>query len=296
MYKILSLNGGGIKGYLTALVLAHLEDISGKKIGDMFDLVVGSSSGAFLTAGLDAIPASWAATLLRDSMAKRLFKYNHLNFFGMLNTRYDSKARCDVIAEVLEGKQTTRNYDYAILSYDVYNRRPVVFNSLEESYGEYVFTKKYNLTDAVCASSAAPIYWDPYKLDDMLLIDAAFLSNDPTAVGIKLALDGNRSLDDLLILNIGGGLNTRNYNFKSGSNPIKWIVPAFNIMMSSQSQLSRMLYSNEGLCYYSLNGPLNEASDDIDDISERNLKALEREASRLILENDAQINELLNHV
>jgi len=39
MYKILSLNGGGIKGYLTALVLAHLEDISGKKIGDMFDLV-----------------------------------------------------------------------------------------------------------------------------------------------------------------------------------------------------------------------------------------------------------------
>jgi len=296
MYKILSINGGGIKGYLSCLILAHIEDISGKKISEMFDLVVGSSSGAFLTAVLDTLPASYCGLLLKNTLSKQLFKPNLFNFFSLLNTKYNSNCKYKAIKEILGSKETTRNYDYAILSYDILNRCPVVFNSLQESKSDYIFTKNYNLGEAVCASSAAPIYWDPYKLDDKLLVDAAFLSNDPTSIGVKLALDANNKLEDLVILNIGSGLDTRSYNFKAGKNPIKWLVPTFSMLMTSQSQLSKMLYSNNKLSYYSIDGLLLEASDDIDDISKDNLIALEKESIRIIKENKIQIEELLNKI
>lgn len=115
MYKILSLNGGGIKGYLTCLVLAHLEEISGKRINEMFDLVVGSSSGALLAAALDTLPASYCASLMRDTLPKRLFKSNPLNFFSLLDTKYSSDSRCEAIEEIIGAKETTRNYDYATI-------------------------------------------------------------------------------------------------------------------------------------------------------------------------------------
>lgn len=294
MYRVLNLSGGGVKGYLTALVLAHLEDITGRHISDMFDLVVGSSSGAFLTAALDNLPASYCASLFRDTMVDRLFKSNPFNFFGLLDTKYNSDSRCDVIREILGNKQSTTNYDYGILSYDLIRRWPVVFNSLEETSPGYIFTKKYNLADAVCASTAAPLYWDPYQIDTMLLVDGAFLSNNPTSVGIKLALDKDKKLEDLVVVDIGAGLNTRSYNFKSGHNPVKWLVPSFSILMTSQSQLTNMLFSNEGLNYYSLDTPLLTASDDIDNISASNLKDLEKEASDLIFLNAKMIDEMLD--
>lgn len=294
MYRVLSLSGGGVKGYLTCLVLTHLEDITGKRISDMFDLVVGSSSGAFIAAALDHLPASYCASLFRDTMLDRLFKPNLFNFFGLLDTKYDSDSKCEVIKEILADKPSTNSYDYAILSYDLVKRRPVVFNSLEEFDDKYLFTNQYNLADAVCASTAAPLYWDPYHLDDMVLLDGAFLSNNPTSVGIKLALDNDKKLEDLIVVDIGAGLNTRSYDFKSGHNPIKWLAPTFNILMTSQSQLTEMLFTNEQFDYYNLDTSLLIASDDIDDTSNNNIVNLEKEASNLIFRNAHMIDGMLD--
>ena len=50
--RILSLDGGGMRGLGTALILAELEAVSGKRIHQMFDLIVGSGSGGVLALGL----------------------------------------------------------------------------------------------------------------------------------------------------------------------------------------------------------------------------------------------------
>src|SRR5262245_45139780 len=52
MFRILSLDGGGIKGTFTASVLAHLEESTGKRVLDHFDLIVGTSTGGILAIGL----------------------------------------------------------------------------------------------------------------------------------------------------------------------------------------------------------------------------------------------------
>jgi patatin-like phospholipase/acyl hydrolase len=52
MFRILSLDGGGIKGAFTASVLATIEEEIKEPIGEYFDLIAGTSMGGILTLGL----------------------------------------------------------------------------------------------------------------------------------------------------------------------------------------------------------------------------------------------------
>ena len=52
MYKILSIDGGGIKGIAPASLLANIEERTNKKIIDYFDLIVGTSTGGIIALGL----------------------------------------------------------------------------------------------------------------------------------------------------------------------------------------------------------------------------------------------------
>lgn len=51
-FKILSIDGGGIRGLFPALVLAHLENYLGKHLAGVFDLIAGTSTGGLIAAGL----------------------------------------------------------------------------------------------------------------------------------------------------------------------------------------------------------------------------------------------------
>jgi patatin-like phospholipase/acyl hydrolase len=52
MFRILALDGGGIKGVFTAAVLSALEDESGQRIVDHFDLIAGTSTGGIIAIGI----------------------------------------------------------------------------------------------------------------------------------------------------------------------------------------------------------------------------------------------------
>src|SRR5438034_10409614 len=51
-FRILSLDGGGIKGTFTASVAASLERMTGKRLVDYFDLITGTSTGGIIALGL----------------------------------------------------------------------------------------------------------------------------------------------------------------------------------------------------------------------------------------------------
>ena len=57
---ILSIDGGGIRGLVPALIMEHMEEISGKKIADVFDIIAGTSTGGIL-AMMAALPADHGA-------------------------------------------------------------------------------------------------------------------------------------------------------------------------------------------------------------------------------------------
>ena len=50
--RILALDGGGIKGAFAAAFLATIEEATGKRVADHFDLIAGTSTGGIIALGL----------------------------------------------------------------------------------------------------------------------------------------------------------------------------------------------------------------------------------------------------
>ena len=50
--RVLSIDGGGIRGIIPAMIIAHLEKKTGKPASHLFDLMVGTSTGGMLALGL----------------------------------------------------------------------------------------------------------------------------------------------------------------------------------------------------------------------------------------------------
>ena len=50
--KILSIDGGGIRGIIPAIILAEIEERTEKRVADLFDLIAGTSTGGILALGL----------------------------------------------------------------------------------------------------------------------------------------------------------------------------------------------------------------------------------------------------
>ena len=50
--KVLSIDGGGIRGIIPALILAELEERTGKPVCELFDMIAGTSTGGILATGL----------------------------------------------------------------------------------------------------------------------------------------------------------------------------------------------------------------------------------------------------
>src|SRR4028119_1606200 len=51
-FRILSLDGGGLRGIISVIVLKEMERRSGKRITDLFDMVAGTSTGGLIACGI----------------------------------------------------------------------------------------------------------------------------------------------------------------------------------------------------------------------------------------------------
>lgn len=281
MYRILSLSGGGIRGYISALTLAEIERRSGKQISEMFDLIVGTSIGSLIGANLLRMPAEHLPELFKY-LAPSIFQRNKLGLLGLVQSIYNTDKKNNCIKELLD-YQVHSNLKYGFVSYDIKNRQPVIFSNVKHTKNScYTITNSYSIVDAVCASSSAPLYWNPYKLDNMLLVDGALISNSPVSIGVKLAQNKDIRLDDMAIVNIGTGKLTRQYHKTNGGNIISWVRPLIDILIDGQSELTNMCYEDEGLDYFNLDIDLLNGSDDLDNITSENFYNLELDSKRLI--------------
>lgn len=76
-FKILSLDGGGIRGVITARILQEVErqiqQQQGKSLHEYFDLIAGTSTGSILTAGIAAKKNSSELVQLYQEQGKQIF-------------------------------------------------------------------------------------------------------------------------------------------------------------------------------------------------------------------------------
>ena len=208
-FNILALDGGGIRGVYGAHVLARLEDTLGSPVRERFDLIAGTSTGSILAGAASMNIPMKTISGLYESQAGRIFSRRRFSLFPVLRSRYSTHPLHQVISEYLPnvtmGEVST---PLMITSSDISTGGVHVFKSryLNELGEPYMRDGQVRLRDAILASCAAPLYFDPRQVGEYLLADGGLWANNPTIIAVTEAMAKfRRPLDTIRVLSVGTG-------------------------------------------------------------------------------------------
>jgi patatin-like phospholipase/acyl hydrolase len=186
--RILSIDGGGVRGIIPAAVLAALEKATGKPTRDHFDFLAGTSTGAVLAGALAAgIPAERLMTLYERRGRELFRKVPGLSTLRRIltGTMYDVRTLSRMLAEELDVQAGWHMND-------VPNDIMITSKGLDDGHQWYFVkdrpgekpgrTGGLRLVDCVTASSAAPTYFGPWDVPPLgLLVDGGTgVAGNPT--------------------------------------------------------------------------------------------------------------------
>ena len=146
---------------------------------------------------------------LFESQADRIFSRRRFSLFQVLRSRYSTHPLDQVIGEyvpeVTMGEVPT---PLMITSSDISTGGVHVFKSryLEELGEPYLRDGQVRLRDAILASCAAPLYFDPRQVGEYLLADGGLWANNPAIIAVTEAMAKfRRPLDKIRVLSVGTG-------------------------------------------------------------------------------------------
>ena len=170
MRRILSIDGGGIRGIIPAVLLADLERETGRLTRESFDFVAGTSTGAVLAAGVAAgIPAHRLVSLYIERAPEVFRRIPLLTTLRRIvtGTMYDTTRLHALIREELgpEARDWTLNdapVDLLVTTKRLADGMPWYF--VRDNPSNSCRAGDFRLADVVTASAAAPTYFSPWNV------------------------------------------------------------------------------------------------------------------------------------
>ena len=230
-FKILSLDGGGIKGIFPAGILTFLEEncLDGQPIGDYFDLITGTSTGGILALGLGAGLTARALMDLYVNQGHRVFppqqRRKGLKLWRRLfRNRYDRAALDELLQQTL-GSKTLRDSRYRLLipATEAKHGDPAVYKT--PHHPGYFLDGDKPMAEVAAATSAAPTYLEPVLQDGYILLDGGIWANNPTMMGLVEALTCFKlERENIMVLSLGCGQDGFRINPKqaAGAGQLQW--------------------------------------------------------------------------
>lgn len=253
-FRILSLDGGGAKGFYTLGVLKEVEALTGTRLCDVFDLMFGTSTGAIITSLL-------ALGYSVDEVIS-LYKSHVVSVMSAKGRRAKSAALAH-LGESVFGDRTFTDVrtGVGIVATKWILERPMIFKtSVDQAHGrQATFTPGFgcSISDAVQASCSAYPFFDRKTISTVSgevveLIDGGYCANNPTLYAIADATAAlGVAVESLRVLSVGVG----EYPSKplSPLDPMYWVnkVPevqllqkTFDISTQSMEQLRSILFKS----------------------------------------------------
>lgn len=199
-FRILSIDGGGIRGIFPAAFLAGLEKhyLGGASVAGYFDLITGTSTGGIIALGLaSGLTASelldvyvrrgceifpptregpWGAVQRKWRALRRCFRYS-----------YDRNALSRVLAETLGDRRFgNANARLCIPSFDGRYSEVYVFKT--PHHPDFHKDRDERMIDVAMATGAAPTYFLPLEHGGYRFVDGGVWANNPVMIALVDAL------------------------------------------------------------------------------------------------------------
>lgn len=300
---VLSIDGGGIRGLIAASVLQELETILRQNgvntpLGNLFDLIAGSSTGAIVGLGL-AMPSRSGISFLQGqkptddeadmNMTRVCEIYRRLGstifppdrFFSLRTVRqaFAEKYNAQPFERLLHavfGDATLQDCRTNVLvtSYDTVRRSPHIFKfRRDRPQGD----PNFYLRDVARATAAAPTFFKPALIrniahnptdptQEYCLIDGAIYANNPAMAAYIEARKIFPKAKRFTILSLGSGKLHGAYEYSDIQSwgYMDWVspmrnVPLFTITNDAQTSMADYQLSKlPGVEYYRINLELSD--------------------------------------
>jgi patatin-like phospholipase/acyl hydrolase len=301
--RVLSIDGGGIRGLIPALVLTEIEKRSGKQVWELFDLIAGTSTGGILACALcapDPLAASRLVTLYEQKgpeIFERSLLHRIRSVDGLLDEKYEAAGLESALARFVEHKRLKDTKpDLLVPSYDAALPGPYFFKTTKAK--EKPETHDFPLSVVARGTSAAPTYFEALGVDGRALIDGGVFATNPAMCALAEALNHEEvEPRDVVLLSLGCGERTEKHSYEEIKDwgVVKWARPILDVVFDGVSdavdyQLERVLGRDR---YWRLQTQLTLASDRIDDASEDNVRKLRRQAEELVAARSADLDAVV---
>jgi patatin-like phospholipase/acyl hydrolase len=315
MKKILSIDGGGIRGIIPAMILADIEQRTGRPIAELFDLIAGTSAGGIIALGLakpngkerpqyaaqdmvglfeDEGPKIFEQSLWRkiNNLGSLLDeKYPSHNMEAVLSRYFDSRYLADAITPLL------------ITSYEIERRNPLFFKSAKATKDK---GRNFLMKDVARATSAAPTYFEPEKIptedqsEYYALIDGGIFANNPAMCAFVEAKTMWPDENDFLLVSLGTGDATEPIYYQQAVDwgMANWARPILSVVFDGVNdtvdyQLQQLLPAvDQSPRYYRFQVRLDKASDALDNDKPLNIRALKLYAENLLRDQAETVAQL----
>ncbi len=246
-FRILSFDGGGIRGVLTAVLVNRLLGEYPTLLQDRPDTITmfaGTSTGGILALGM---AAGLTPAQIRDlyvTNGKLIFDSSWtrdvVEIGGLSGAKYDNVNLKDILQETFGAlKLKDLKPRVLIASFSLDNQapdpssrtwNPKFFHNFSgaDSDGESL------LVDVAMSTSAAPTYFPSYGV----YVDGGVIANNPSMAAVVQALDGRNqagesaTLDGIKLLSVGTGASLQYIDGQDHDwGDAQWIKPILNVMM-----------------------------------------------------------------
>lgn len=281
---ILSIDGGGARGIIPAVVVEHIVRRISRDFLHGIDLFAGTSAGAILASGYAVGKTAVDVRDLFVSGCKTIFSTKGGS--GVFKPLYKIQKARDVLLDAYGYKtfSSVRSGDTNLLvvAFDARYGKPVFFSTIGN--------KKYDKTfvyDAVLSSMAAPTYFD----DNNGYVDGGLIANNPSMCAVIEAMKMSK---DIKILSIGTG-NVFCGRRHKGNGMIGWGQDIANTFIgASDDVVDYQLLSMLGDNYLRLQCSIEKSgADAMDNVTDDNISYLINCGEDLFYRNEGAITKFI---
>lgn len=304
-FRILSIDGGGVRGIIPAVVLEQIEEELQKPIHEAFDMVAGSSTGGIIALSLATrnllasnkpnFTAEQVVDLYINSSAQIFsasLSHRFLTLGGLLGPRYETKGLKDMLEEKLGNTMLSETIIPTLITgYHIEGETGVEFFS--EDAKKYPKDKDCLLTEVGLATAAAPIYFESVDINFAWgalksVADGGIYKPNPALLAYLNAkrLYPGRKIE---IYSLGTGTYSSeelDAQFK-GRGLLQWLTRIMGHLVvggteADDSVLHRLLNDQGEENYFRINVRLNSEHNKMDDTSAENMNYLYDQARSVI--------------